>query len=175
MQEAELHHQLLHPNWFFGNDQAFQFNQNKKRRSKSRFDRLRCCRRADSRIRYAVTEELIEQWLVRISSGACGAVFVTEHDGEVAGFLNFHIVPLLQFSGGLGRITAVGVGSRFRHLGVGRQLVAAAEQFAWAHGCARVAATTSGHHPGASAFYEGLGYEFEARRFLKSRPVYQNP
>jgi N-acetylglutamate synthase-like GNAT family acetyltransferase len=89
---------------------------------------------------YAVTEELIEQWLVRISSGACGAVFVTEHDGEVAGFLNFHIVPLLQFSGGLGRITAVGVGSRFRHLGVGRQLVAAAEQFAWAHGCARVAA-----------------------------------
>jgi GNAT superfamily N-acetyltransferase len=124
---------------------------------------------------YAVTEELIEQWLVRISSGACGAVFVTEHDGEVAGFLNFHIVPLLQFSGGLGRITAVGVGSRFRHLGVGRQLVAAAEQFAWAHGCARVAATTSGHHPGASAFYEGLGYEFEARRFLKSRPVYQNP
>jgi len=72
-------------------------------------------------------------------------------------------------TGSEARITAIGVASRFRHFGIARRLVEAAECFGWVHGCARVAATTSGHHSGADGFYESLGYQFEARRFLKSR------
>jgi ribosomal protein S18 acetylase RimI-like enzyme len=118
---------------------------------------------------YPVSEQRAEQWLTQISRDPNAVAFVADVDGEIAGFLNLYLVPRLQFTGSEARITAIGVAARFRHLGIARSLVETAERFACAHGCARVAATTSGHQSGADAFYESLGYQFEARRFLKSR------
>jgi GNAT superfamily N-acetyltransferase len=83
-------------------------------------------------------------------------------------FLN---LPLLHVSEGLGRISALVVRSQFKGQGVGRRLVAEAEEFAWNNGCARIEITSGDHRSDAHAFYEAIGYFQDCRRFIKKRPV----
>jgi GNAT superfamily N-acetyltransferase len=119
---------------------------------------------------YPSSELFVRGRLGHLSSNAENPVFVAEYDGDIAGFLSFHIVPLLHLEGGLGRITALAVSARCRGCGIGKSLVAAAECFAWEHGCERIEITSGDHRPEAHAFYEAIGYRVDTRRFLKSRP-----
>jgi len=119
---------------------------------------------------YSVAEQFVRDRLTQLSSKAEDKVFIADRAGEIGGFLSFHVLPLLHVDGNLGRITALAVSSRFRRCGIGRKLVAAAEQFAWANGCVRIEITSGDHRTDAHAFYEAIGYRQETRRFLKSRP-----
>jgi GNAT superfamily N-acetyltransferase len=96
-------------------------------------------------------------------------VFIADCGGEIGGFLSLHVIPLFHVEGNLGRITVLVVSSRCRHYGIGKKLVTAAEEFAWAHGCVRVEITSGDHRADAHAFYEAVGYRQETRRFLKSK------
>jgi GNAT superfamily N-acetyltransferase len=98
-------------------------------------------------------------------------VFVADDQGAVIGLLCFSIIPLLHVSEGLGRISALVVRSQFKGQGVGRRLVAEAEEFAWNNGCARIEITSGDHRSDAHAFYEAIGYFQDCRRFIKKRPV----
>jgi GNAT superfamily N-acetyltransferase len=120
---------------------------------------------------YPADERFIRDQLARLTSQPGTTVFVADDDDAIIGLLCFSIIPLLHVSGGLGRISALVVGSQFKGQGVGRRLVAEAEEFAWNNGCARIEITSGDHRPDAHAFYEAIGYEQDSRRFIKSRPA----
>lgn len=119
---------------------------------------------------YPATEAFALDRLTFLADRPDDAVFVVDCAGELAGFLSFHISPLFHAAGNMGRITAMAVGRQFQRRGVGRQLVAAAEQFAWTHGCLRIEVTSGDHRLDAHAFYEAMGFRVDIRRFIKSPP-----
>jgi GNAT superfamily N-acetyltransferase len=109
--------------------------------------------------------------LARFTSQPGAKVFVADDNGAVIGLLCFSIVPLFHVSGGLGRISALVVDSHFKGRGIGRCLMAYAEEFAWNNGCDRIEITSGDHRPDAHAFYEAIGYFQDCRRFIKTRPT----
>lgn len=109
----------------------------------------------------------IEQRISDSAASADTAVFVAESAQRIAGVISFHCIPLFHANGFLGRITSLVVAPNYRQCGIGRLLVAAAEEFAWAHGCTRIEVTSGDHRPDAHAFYEHLGYQLDCRRFIK--------
>jgi GNAT superfamily N-acetyltransferase len=119
---------------------------------------------------YRADERFIRDQLAELASRPGTTVFVADDNGAIIGLLCFSIIPLLHVSGGLGRISALVVDSECQGNGVGRRLVAEAEEFAWNTGCARIEITSGDHRPDAHAFYEAIGYFQDCRRFIKQRP-----
>jgi GNAT superfamily N-acetyltransferase len=119
---------------------------------------------------YAVTADFIVEKLDQLSSMPGTKILVADRESEIIGLLCFSILPLLHVSGGLGRISALVVGSQFKGNGIGTRLVAEAEKFAWESGCGRIEVTSAEHRTDAHAFYEGAGYRQDSRRFMKRRP-----
>ncbi|MEI9894964.1 MAG: GNAT family N-acetyltransferase [Chthoniobacter sp.] len=118
---------------------------------------------------YPSTAAQVEHRLVVAGEGAGTAVFVAESAGQVVGLSSFHCIPLFHEGGFLGRITSLVVASAYRQRGIGRLLVAAGEEFGWAHSCTCIEITSGDRRPEAHAFYEHLGYRSDCRRFLKHR------
>jgi ribosomal protein S18 acetylase RimI-like enzyme len=110
----------------------------------------------------------VQNRIAEASASPHTAIFVAESESQVVGALSFHCMPLFHTDGSLGRITSLIVSPTFQRRGVGRLLVAAAEEMAHAHDCARVEVTSGEHRPEAHAFYESLGYQPASRRFVKS-------
>jgi GNAT superfamily N-acetyltransferase len=98
-----------------------------------------------------------------------GIVFVAAAGSQVIGLLSLHCIPLFHAEGSLARITSLIVAPEHRRSGVGRALIAAAEEFAWTHNCIRVEVTSGDHRVDAHAFYEDLDYQRDSRRFIKHR------
>jgi GNAT superfamily N-acetyltransferase len=110
----------------------------------------------------------LDYWLDDAASYLVGA----DDNGDLVGVAALHIVPMLEVTGRFGRLVALVVDGRHRGLGVGRQLVEAIEQRAWATGCIRMEVTSSRHRQGAHRFYSGMGYEdvcHRSARFIKQR------
>jgi GNAT superfamily N-acetyltransferase len=120
---------------------------------------------------YPADEAFVSTRLTVLSSGSDNAVLVAECDGEIAGFLAFHVIPLFHVAGGLGRIIALSVSPHFQRRGIGRELVAAAESFGRDRGCLRVEVTSGDKRPDARpdahAFYQGAGYREDICRVIK--------
>jgi N-acetylglutamate synthase-like GNAT family acetyltransferase len=88
-------------------------------------------------------------------------------DGErVVGLAGLHVMPLIEREP-LGRVTAIVVTQVERRGGIGRALMARAEEEARRQGCERLEVTTAERRTDAHAFYRGLGFEEGSRRFLK--------
>jgi GNAT superfamily N-acetyltransferase len=118
---------------------------------------------------YPSTADFILEKLTQLSSTPGTKILVADREGTAIGLLCFSIIPLLHVSGGLGRISALVVGSQFAGRGIGKRLVAEAEEFAWENGCARIEITSGEHRADAHAFYEAIGYRQDSRRFIKDR------
>lgn len=84
------------------------------------------------------------------------------------GAVTLHITPVLHRAGPIGRLSALVVDEPARGKGVGRALVAAAEKFLFARGCALIEVTSNKKRTDAHAFYERLGYTMTSLRFAKS-------
>lgn len=85
----------------------------------------------------------------------------------VLGLATLHVTPELHRPAPVGRITALVVRDGGRGAGVGRALVAAAEEVLAAAGCGMVEVTSNRRRTDAHAFYERLGYEVTSLRFKK--------
>jgi GNAT superfamily N-acetyltransferase len=84
----------------------------------------------------------------------------------VGGMIALHRVPLVAEGGALARITALVVVPDCRGVGIGRVLLAAAEQVARCWGCdlVEVSSGRRQEREGAHRFYRAAGFEDTARR-----------
>jgi GNAT superfamily N-acetyltransferase len=94
-------------------------------------------------------------------------VLVLARGTEVLGFVTVHVTPVLHRPAPVGRMTALVISRSARGQGLGRTLVAAAEQYLARAGCAMVEVTSNHKRPDAHAFYQRLGYEMTSHRFYK--------
>lgn len=84
---------------------------------------------------------------------------VAECHGQVQGIVALTAIPYLEREGRWGRIVALAVSSSCRGMGIGRQLVQAAENAASALGCVGMEVTSARSRAEAHHFYQKLGYQ----------------
>jgi GNAT superfamily N-acetyltransferase len=94
-------------------------------------------------------------------------VLVAESESEPVGVAMAHLSPAIHLDQPVAMLIALVVADGSRSRGVGRQLVAAVEDWAKRSGARRMSVTTNVARHRAHAFYERLGYENTGRRYLK--------
>jgi GNAT superfamily N-acetyltransferase len=116
---------------------------------------------------YDVDEAQVARRIAELEVDTRSRVLVAVNEEGVVGAATIYFVPVAHQAGPWCRITALVVDERVRARGVGRALVAAAEDAAAQAGCARIEATSALRRENAHRFYERLGYSREANHFLK--------
>ena len=94
---------------------------------------------------------------------------VAESHGQVLGIVAVTAIPYLEREGRWGRIVALVVSSACRGLGIGRQLVQAAENAASELGCVAMEVTSARSRTESHPFYQNLGYQDWADRSARYR------
>lgn len=122
-----------------------------------------------SALGYGTLVSLVAERLASFAKSPVDAVFVASISGHASllGVVSVHLLPLFHAPGLLGRITSLAVGAEARGNGVGKTLVAAAEEWAWSEGAQRMEVTSGDHRLAAHAFYQAVGYSLDERRFIK--------
>jgi GNAT superfamily N-acetyltransferase len=116
---------------------------------------------------YPTAEEAIaDRWEEWAAAGNVALVAVRP-DGTLAGVATLHQMRVLHRPKAVGRITALVVDTLLRGQGIGRALVAAAEEALRSAGCGLLEVTSNMRLVDAHAFYEQLGYEKTSLRFAK--------
>jgi N-acetylglutamate synthase-like GNAT family acetyltransferase len=105
--------------------------------------------------------------LARLLAREGSRVFVAERAGRVLGVLGLHRMPVLTSLSDIAMIIALVVTEGERRSGVGRMLIARAEDEARAWQCGRIMVTSAERRADAHTFYQALGYEYTGRRFAK--------
>lgn len=95
------------------------------------------------------------------------AVLVACRGAEVGGLATLQAHVALNRDAPSVQLTLLVVADGLRGAGLGRELVAAAEDRARRHGADRLVLTTAAHRAGAHAFYERLGYVLTGRRYAR--------
>lgn len=95
------------------------------------------------------------------------ALVAVRTDGTLVGVATLHHMIVLHRRKPVGRITALVVDDPSRRQGVGRALVAAAEEALTREGCGLLEITSNVRLVDAHVFYERLGYERTSIRFAK--------
>ncbi|WP_459617034.1 N-acetyltransferase family protein [Bordetella sp. 2513F-2] len=92
-------------------------------------------------------------------------LLLAEHEGRVVSLCHLYVRPALEKPPEV-MVQALVVDQACRGAGVGRRMMAAAEQWARSRGLDSVALTSNVARDGAHAFYEALGYERKATSHL---------
>ena len=116
---------------------------------------------------YPDSEEEIRKRFITVSESPHHKIFVAERNENVIGLMSFHALDVLYGAGKLGRITALVVTDSERGKGVGKMLVAKAEELACKSDCKRIELTTNNRRIDAHKFYESQGFEESSKRFIK--------
>lgn len=95
-------------------------------------------------------------------------LYVAEADGAVCGVLGFRLRECLERVGRYGEVSVIVTGAESRRRGIGRALMAFAEDLARGHGCLGTWLVSGfGRKDEAHKFYEQLGYTATGYRFVK--------
>ncbi|MFM8743802.1 MAG: GNAT family N-acetyltransferase [Cytophagales bacterium] len=94
-------------------------------------------------------------------------LLVAEHESEVIAFISLHRFEFLHAQGKIGRITAFCVEERYRSNGVGKLLLAAAEEHLIEQGCIKLEVTSNLVRERTHQFYLQNGYVIDSNRFVK--------
>jgi len=98
-----------------------------------------------------------------------GTVFLAVDSVDTAvGLASVARLSTLHADASVAYITALVTSAVARGAGVGRALVAAAEQWARERGCVRLSVTSAEHRADAHAFYPRCGMPYSGRRFSKT-------
>ena len=120
---------------------------------------------------YETTPAEMETRLKSILSNPVYKTFVAVMDRRVCGMIGTITCPSYEHNDPGGRILALAVFSTMRRCGIGRALIATAEEDFAHRGIRRVALNTRLAREDAHKFYESLGYERNGWRFVKQLPV----
>jgi GNAT superfamily N-acetyltransferase len=93
---------------------------------------------------------------------ACAEIeiaLVAELDGQVGGFACVRVVPCVLYAEPYAELTELYVEPKFRRRGVGRALLASAEQLAHARGADDLIIMTGVGNAAAQALYRAAGYD----------------
>ena len=111
-------------------------------------------------------DDISTRWKEWRSAGNA-ALVVANTDGTLAGAVTLHQMVVLHRPKPVGRITSLVVDDSVRGRGIGRALVAAAEETLAGLGCGLLEITSNARLADAHAFYAHLGYEETSVRFAK--------
>jgi GNAT superfamily N-acetyltransferase len=110
--------------------------------------------------------EVAQRWPAWAAAGNA-ALVVPRADGALAGAAVLHTMHVLHRPRPVGRVTALVVDLDARGLGLGRALVAAAEEACRAAGCGLMEITSHERLVEAHAFYAHIGYARTSLRFAR--------
>jgi GNAT superfamily N-acetyltransferase len=99
------------------------------------------------------------------------ATFVAVSDGKVCGMIGTFTSYSYEHNSPSGRILALVVSEKMRGRGVGRALIAAAENHLAQKNIRRIAVNTRFERKEAHEFYEKVGYTRNGFRFVKELPM----
>ena len=116
---------------------------------------------------YETTPAEMETRLVSIRSLPAYQTLVAVIDGRVCGMIGTAAQPSYEHNDLTGRILALVIARATRRHGIGRALIAAAEENFARRGVKRIALDTRLTREDAHKFYEALGYERNGYRFVK--------
>ena len=116
---------------------------------------------------YGTTKSEMQMRLPRIATDERYRTFVAVCDGKVCGMIGTLTYPSYEHNDLSGRIVALVILSTMRRRGIGRALIATAENDFAQRGIRRVALNTRLARDDAQKFYESLGYERNGWRFVK--------
>jgi len=120
---------------------------------------------------YETKRTEMETRLKLILSNPGYKTFVATMDGCICGMIGTLTYPSYEHNDASGRILALVTASTARRRGIGRALIATAENDFAHRGIRRVALDTRLAREDAHKFYESLGYERNGWRFVKQLPV----
>ena len=120
---------------------------------------------------YETTKSEMQMRMERIAADDCYRTFVAVLDGQVCGMIGTLACPSYEHNDPGGRILALATLGTMRRCGIGRALIATAEEDFAHRGIRRVALNTRLAREDAHKFYESLGYERNGWRFVKQLPV----
>jgi len=109
--------------------------------------------------------------LGEVAAEGGGAFLHVDQSGRALGFFSVARHSVLHAPGPIGLITSLVVAEDARRLGVGRAMVAAAQEWARDAGCVRLLVTSGEHRPDAHSFYPACGMAYSGRRFSVSFPL----
>jgi GNAT superfamily N-acetyltransferase len=105
--------------------------------------------------------------LARLEADPNARCLVATSDVDVAGLATVHVRYTLNHEAPIAQLTLLVVDESYRTRGVGRMLVAAAEEWARSRGAKRFVVTTALRRADAHAFYEKLQFKHTGRRYGK--------
>lgn len=117
---------------------------------------------------YPMSDAVLVARVAAVCGDPSNEVLVAEEDGDVVGFVAVHSFEMLHRPGRMGRITALVVAAAARGHGIGRQLLAAAEDRLRGCGCIQLEVTSAEQRADAHAFYKACGYVEKRLRFFKA-------
>jgi ribosomal protein S18 acetylase RimI-like enzyme len=120
---------------------------------------------------YETTRSEMHARMERIAADERYRTFVAVLDGKVCGMIGTLTCPSYEHNDSGGRILALATLSTMRRRGIGRALIATAENDFAQRGIRRIALNTQLTREDAHTFYESLGYERNGWRFVKQLSV----
>jgi ribosomal protein S18 acetylase RimI-like enzyme len=97
-------------------------------------------------------------------------VLVAEQQGEILGFVAFHVIPRFETEDWFARIVTVVVDPGARGRGVAKRLLTEVERVAREEGAAFLEVTSGHHRPEARKLFESVGYDSSLTTYLRKRP-----
>ncbi len=106
--------------------------------------------------------------LRRAAGRADMQALLAERDGRILGMVGLLVFPTFVLDSPHGYITTLVTEETARGVGIGCELLKAAEAWFAARGITKVSLTTHLRREQAHRYYERRGYEFNGRRYVKS-------
>ena len=117
---------------------------------------------------YPTTPREAEARLARLEAHGHAIAMVAEVQGRVVGLVTAHVFPSIHDAPPAAWLTTLVVDAAHASQGLGRQLCAAAEEWAEHRGAVRISVSSGEHRNQAHVFYERIGYRPTGRRLTKT-------